>query len=206
MGLAFFFIVCAYTSNLGCRFALSQTLFYTVHFFTSTANSLPAVDISLLSCVSLARCSLYSDNMPSSLIMSISANLHAKTPWSCCSWKLSHAQFGGCSDGSYNISAIFRKDCYRPMAINNLTTLPPGTCRRVMDSMLNDGMPSPANSSLVHSPLCLFSLGQSSTPFCVYAVLSATWWRLRKLQLSELLRPLRLHGCVISFIIGMLPS
>ena len=105
--------------------------------------------------------------MPASLIVSSSINIRAKTLWSRFSWKLSYAHFGECSDGSWNILAIFQKHCYYPPTKDNITALPSGSAQTVIDPILNGGITSLVDAALVLPTHILFSLERVFSQFRV---------------------------------------
>ena len=169
------------------RFA--KRLFPSVCFINGSVSPLPAVDILLLSKITLGQCSISLNTCPASLILS-SSRLRLPIGWVHNFWRIRHADVGGCTDGCWVLHSAHRVDFVVVPPLHSIDEfLPRGNVRRVLCSTVSSGKsvsaPPAGVSSLVDT---LFPLGVDPPFFTVPSVFSSSGWCRRRLSLDE-----RLH-------------
>ena len=160
-----------------------------VTFVDGFTTPLPAVDVLLLSRVTLGQCNILLKHCPVSLILS-SSRLKCVLGWVSKFWKLSHAQVGGCSDGSWIIYSVHRLGYLDPAPLSQSISLPVGSVHRVIDARAGNGRPvsCPSEDSVSTSGISCHTLFPLRNPFARFVVPSAfssTGWCLRTLTIQE---------------------
>ena len=105
-------------------------------------------------------------------------------------WKLSHAQVGGYSDGSWIIYSVHRLGYLDPAPLSQSISLPVGSVHRVIDARAGNGRTVSCPSEAAASTLgisyhTLFPLKNPFARFVVPSAFSSTGWCLRILTLQE---------------------
>ena len=102
--------------------------------------------------------------------------------------KLSHAQAGGCSDGSWTIYSAHRLGYLDHVPLSQCTFLLAGSMHRVIDARAGNGYPVSCPDDALVSPsgiscYCLFPLQNPFAWFTVPSMFTSTGWCLRTLTL-----------------------
>ena len=158
-------------------------------FINGHTQPLPVVDVLLLSKTTLGQCNVVLKHCPSSLVLSTS-RLRCSGGWVKRFWRLSHAQVGGCSNGTWTLHSVHRLGYLSPAPLSQSISLPAGSVHRVVDARAGNGrpVPCPTSTSASTSGTSCHSLFPLDNPFARFTVPSAftpSGWCLRTLTLKE---------------------
>ena len=122
--------------------AIIFKLFPEYNFIDGSTTSLPAVDILLLSKVSLSRCMIKLSSAPFSLLVTTSNNISKgcwrsvrDIAWKKKFWIVPHTQVGGGTTGLFKLHSLSRISYFELPSISFLPHLPSGNVGRVVDEM-----------------------------------------------------------------------
>ena len=163
--------------------ALLRRLYPVVISLDGFCDSLPPVDVLLLSHVTLTQCSIKLPSCPASLIISTS-RLRASPGWSHRFWRFQHSHVGGATTGSFRLYSLHRFPFIVPPLFINADHLPAGDIYRILSATTTGGrhVDAPRDSSYLQS---LFDLQSSAVYFIVPSVVMSSGWCRRRLSLAE---------------------